>query len=71
MAPGGNAEGWSEEGWYILDLVPQEFLLALLQIAREAFVELFAALDGERVVDWLPCEFAQDVCCDVEAEYSR
>lgn len=63
MAQGG--------GWYALDLVSKELLLTLVQVAVEPLVELLAALDGEWVVDGLACEFAQDVCCDVEAEYSR
>ena len=60
-----------EGGWYVLDLVAQEFLLALLQVAREAFVELLAALDGERVRDRLACELAEDVGSDVQPEDRR
>ena len=60
-----------EGEWYVLDLVPEEFLLSLLQVAREAFVELLAALDGERVRDRLSRELAEDVGSDVQPENRR
>ena len=55
----------------VLQLAAEELLLALLQVAREALVELLAALDRERVRDRLACELAEDVGSDVQPENSR
>lgn len=46
----------------------KELLVTLLEVAQEALVELLATLDGERVLDRLACEFADDVCRNVQAE---
>ena len=54
-----------------LYLVPEELLLALVEVAVQPLVELLPSLDGERVRDRLPRELADDVRRDVQPEDRR